>query len=337
MVDVAIQNITGYAGLSAGLLLSDHPEFKLVAVSGRADAGRMLSDVLPLWSSSRDLRIETAVPAVDLVLCALPHGAAAAAIVPLRTAGSKVVDISADFRLRDASTYATWYGEHPAPEMLASAVYGLPEWRRSEVATAGLVGNPGCYPTASILSIAPVLEAGLIEPFITIDAKSGVSGAGRGLSLGTHFSEVNESVSAYGLSGHRHTPEIEQELSAVAGSPVEIIFTPHLIPMTRGMLVTCYARLTRPVTSQELLELYRERYRNEPFVRILDSSPSTKWTSGTNLCLIHPTVSARGSHMIVLGAIDNLVKGAAGQAIQNANLMFGFPETLGLDRSVVFP
>jgi N-acetyl-gamma-glutamyl-phosphate reductase len=337
MVDVAILNVTGYAGLTAALLVDGHPEFKLVAVSGRADAGKLLSDVFPFWHADRDLRIEATVPASDLVFSALPHGAAAASVIPLRSAGSRVVDISADFRLRDPAVYAAWYGEHPDPSSLPTAVYGLPEWRRDEIEHAELVGNPGCYPTASILSIAPAVAEGLIERFITIDAKSGVSGSGRGLSLGTHFSEVNEAVSAYSVTGHRHAPEIEQELSAIAAAPVEILFTPHLVPMTRGMLVTCYARLTRSMTSAEALDIYRETYRREPFVRILDMPPSTKWASGTNMCLIHPYVSPRGSHLIVLGVLDNLVKGAAGQAIQNANLMFGLPETLGLDRAVGFP
>jgi N-acetyl-gamma-glutamyl-phosphate reductase len=337
MLEAAVVNVTGYAGLTAAQLLAHHPDIGLGAVSGRSEVGRNLIEVFPLWTGDPHLRIEAAVPAVDLVVSALPHGASASALIPLHAAGSKVVDLSADFRLRDPETYCEWYGEHPDPRMLSSAVYGLPEWRRAQVGAATLIGNPGCYPTASILSIAPAIAAGIIEPHVIIDAVSGVSGSGRGLALGNHYSETNESVRAYAVHGHRHAPEIEQELSDIAGSPVDIIFAVHLVPMTRGMHVTCFAPLRVPMTSAEVLDLYRTRYKNEPFVRVLDEPPATKWTSGTNSCFIYPLVNKRGTHLLVYGVIDNLIKGAAGQAIQNANLMFDLPETAGLRFPATYP
>jgi N-acetyl-gamma-glutamyl-phosphate reductase len=336
MIETAILNVTGYAGLDAALLLRRHPQFHLVAVSGRGEAGKRLSQVFPFWDGE-DLRIEEAVPPVDLVLCALPHAAAAGAIAPLYREGARVVDISADFRLHDADLYAEWYGPHATPDLLPEAVYGLPELHRDAIRAARLVANPGCYPTAAILALAPALEAGIVEPSAIVDAKSGVSGSGRSLTLANHFSEVNEATSAYGVAGHRHLPEIEQELSGVAGQPVTTVFTPHLVPMTRGLLATCYARLRRPLAAAEVQEIYRRRFRREPFVRVVETPPATKWTSGTNMCLIHATVSRGGDYLIAIAAIDNLVKGAAGQAIQNANLLFGLPEGTGLDLPVLYP
>ena len=336
MVEVGILNVTGYAGLSLALLLQRHPEFKLVAVSGRGDAGKPLSAVFPFWAGA-ELAIEERLPALPLVFCALPHGAAAAQVAPLVRAGARAVDISADFRLHDQALYEHWYGEHAAPELLPQAVYGLPEVHGDQVRGATLVANPGCYPTAAILALAPALREGLIEPDVIVDAKSGVSGSGRGLSLGTHFGEVNESVHAYGIGGHRHLPEIEQELTGLAGGAVRAVFIPHLIPMTRGLLATCYARVRRPVTAPELTEIYRSFYAEQPFTRVVATSPATKWTSGTNDCLVYPGLSADGSHLVGVAAIDNLVKGAAGQAIQNANLMYGLPEDSGLALAPAYP
>jgi N-acetyl-gamma-glutamyl-phosphate reductase len=336
MIDTAILNVTGYAGLDAALLLRHHPHFRLAAISGRGEAGKRLSEVFPFWDGE-DLLITESVPALDLVLCALPHAAAAGAIAPLYRAGSRVVDISADFRLHDADLYAEWYGAHAAPDLLPEAVYGLPELHRQEIQSTRLVANPGCYPTAAILALAPALEADLVEPSAIVDAKSGVSGGGRSLTLTNHFSEVNEATSAYGVAGHRHLPEIEQELSAVAGQAVTTIFTPHLVPMTRGLLATCYARLRQPLGAQEVQEVYRRRYRREPFVRVVEKPPATKWTSGTNMCLVYVTVSRSRDHLIAIAAIDNLVKGAAGQAIQNANLLFGLPEDAGLNLPALYP
>jgi N-acetyl-gamma-glutamyl-phosphate reductase len=336
VIETAIVNVTGYAGLNAALLLQGHPEFRLKAVSGRGEAGKRLQAVFPWWTGP-DLRIEESVPAVDLVICGLPHGAAAGAIAPLHAAGSRVVDISADLRLHDPGLYAQWYGEHGAPELLAGSVYGLPELHREAIAGSKLVGNPGCYPTAAILALAPALREGIVELSVVVDAKSGISGGGRGLVLTNHYSEVNESVSAYGLRGHRHLPEIEQELAEVAGGPVEVVFTPHLAPMTRGLLATCYARLRRPVGQEAVLDLYRSYYRAAACTRVLETAPATKWTSGTNLCLVYPSVSPSGSHLVAIAAIDNLLKGASGQAIQNANLLCGLPETMGLPLQAQYP
>jgi N-acetyl-gamma-glutamyl-phosphate reductase len=249
--------------------------------------------------------------------------------------GVKVVDISADYRLRDAALYPQWYGfTHPAPELLGEAVYGLPELYRKEIAAARLVANPGCYPTSVILGLAPLLKAGVIGDHVIIDSKSGISGAGRSLSLGTHYSEVNEDVTAYALKGHRHLSEIEQELARFGGRPA-VTFVPHLIPMTRGILSTIYAPLK--VAAPDLEALYRDFYQDEPFVRIVKEPPHTKHTWGSNMCLIYPAVDSRTGRVVVLSAIDNLVKGAAGQAVQNMNLMLGLAETTGLEAVAVYP
>jgi len=255
------------------------------------------------------------------------------------------VDISADFRLKDAAEYMPWYGfTHPAPELLKQAVYGLPELYRSQIVSAQLVANPGCYPTGAILALAPVVKEGLIEPDIIIDSKSGVSGAGRTLSLQTHFSEANEDVTAYALDGHRHLPEVVQELKLLRPElALSVTFVPHLIPMTRGILTTSYAPLASGKVAagekgrEEIRQLYLEFYRDEPFVKIVESPPHTKHTWGSNLCLIHPTIDPRTGKLIVISCIDNLVKGAAGQAIQSMNLMLGLPETAGLDARSVYP
>jgi N-acetyl-gamma-glutamyl-phosphate reductase len=336
MYDVAIQNVTGYAGLGAAQLVLSHPDFRLVSVSGRSDAGKRLSEVFPFWLGP-DLRIEEQVPAVDLVICCLPHAAAAAAVAPLIAGGSRVVDVSADFRLGDLEVYRRWYGEHQAPDLLAGAVYGLPELHRSAIAATKLVGNPGCYPTASILALAPAIAAGIIEHSVIVDAKSGVSGGGRSLTLANHFSEVDASVHAYGVQGHRHGPEIAQELSLLAGNTVDVVFTPHLVPQVRGLLATCYARLVKSISEEELATLYQEFYADCPFTHVVGVSPRTKWCSGTNHCFVQPLRSAGGSHLVAMAAIDNLGKGAAGQAVQNANIMLGLDERAGLGHAPVFP
>jgi N-acetyl-gamma-glutamyl-phosphate reductase len=335
-IDCTIVNVTGYAGLAAALLVAQHPQFRLVAVTGRAEAGKHLREVFPFWQG-QDLLIREDAEPTDLVLCALPHAAAATAIAALYRAGSRVVDISADFRLHDAAVYAAWYGVHPAPDLLPAAVYGLPERHRAAITQTRLVANPGWYPTAALLALIPALEAGIVEPQVVVDAKSGISGGGRSLTLTNHFSEVNESVLAYGLAGHRHLPELEQELAEVAGAPVSTVFTPHLVPMTRGLLATCYARLRSPISTAQVQTLYRERYAQEPFVRWSPTPPATKWTAGSNLAFVHAAVSRSGDTLVAMGAIDNLVKGAAGQAVQNANLLFGLPEDAGLRTPIVYP
>jgi len=255
------------------------------------------------------------------------------------------VDISADFRLKDAKEYEQWYDfTHPTPELLKQAVYGLTELHRSRVASAQLVANPGCYPTGAILALAPAVKAGVIEPEIIIDSKSGISGAGRTLSLQTHFAEANEDATAYALDGHRHLPEIIQELKLLCPrDSLSITFVPHLIPMTRGILTTGYAPLASGKVSadkkgrEKLLQLYQDFYKGEPFVKVVEFPPHTKHTWGNNLCLIHPTIDTRTGRLIVISSIDNLVKGAAGQAIQNMNLMLGLPETTGLEALAIYP
>jgi len=341
---VGIINVTGYTGVELARLLSQHPEVELASVTGRSAAGRRLGEVFPHLASI-DLTIEAEVGDVDLVFSAMPHKESAQEVIPLLNNGIKVVDISADFRLKDASEYERWYGfSHPAPHLLAQAVYGLTELYRSQVASAQLVANPGCYPTVAILALAPAVKARVIEPSIIIDSKSGVSGAGRTPSLQTHFSEVNEDVTAYALEGHRHLPEITQELKRLCPekSP-SVTFVPHLVPMTRGILTTCYAPLasgkiaTGKKGEKELRQLYLDFYKNEPFVRVVDSPPHTKHTSGNNLCLVYPTIDHRAGRLVVISCIDNLIKGAGGQAIQNMNLMLGLPETTGLQALSTYP
>ncbi len=341
---IGIINVTGYAGVELARLLGQHPAVELTSVTGRSAAGQKLSSFFP-HLDGMNLTIEAALGEVDFVFSAMPHKESAKEIIPLLSRGIKVVDISADFRLTEAAEYPRWYGfAHPAPELLKQAVYGLTELYRSQVAKAQLVANPGCYPTSAILALAPAVKGGLIGPDIIIDSKSGVSGAGRTLSLQTHFSEVNEDVSAYSLEGHRHLPEIIQELKQLnPGQSPLITFVTHLLPMTRGILTTAYATLISGRIAagkkgqEELKRLYLDFYRDEPFVRVVEFPPHTKYTWGSNLCLIHPTIDHRTGRLIVISCIDNLVKGAAGQAIQNMNVMLGLPEASGLQALAVYP
>ena len=339
-----ILNVTGYAGVELVRILLNHPEIQIAGVTGRSAAGQRLPDVFPhLWQADLPITADLTEP-VDVVFSALPHAASAEACLPFLERGVPVVDISADFRLKSVAEYREWYGEHPAPDLLAEAVYGLTELNREDVRRARLVANPGCYPTGPILALAPVLREGLIRPDVVIDAKSGISGAGRSLRLDLHYAEANESVSAYGLDGHRHLPEIVQELSRYCEAPApRVTFVPHLIPMTRGILCTCYADLVPgrlpegDGAAAAVRELYREAYRDEPFVRVVDRPPGTKHTYGNNLCLLYPTVDGRTGRLVVVTCLDNLVKGAAGQAVQNANLMLGLPEAMGLAAPALYP
>ena len=341
----AIINVTGYAGIELARLLHRHRDVELSQVTGRSAVGQKLSDAFPHLSDI-DLEIDQEITdSVDVVFSALPQTASAEALIPLVESGVKSIDISADFRLKDASEYEQWYGvTHPKPQLLEESVYGLPELNRGEIRSATLVANPGCYPTGAILALAPAIREGLIHEDIIIDAKSGVSGAGRGLSLNTHFSEVNESVSAYAVGGHRHMPEITQELRRFgSGFEPRITFLPHLIPMTRGILNSCYATLkdgaiaSGPSGVEEVRALYRSFYGDEPFVQVVDSSPMTKHTLGNNNCVLFPTVDLRTNRLMVISCLDNLVKGAAGQAIQNMNIMFGLQETEGLEQLALYP
>ena len=338
---VGIINVTGYAGVELARLLYQHPEVELTSVTGRSAAGQRLGEVF-LHLASIDLIIGAELGGVDLAFSAMPHQESAKEVVALLNGGIKVVDISADFRLKDAAEYRRWYGfTHPAPQLLKEAVYGLTELYQSQVASARLVANPGCYPSGAILALAPAVREGLIEPDIIIDSKSGISGAGRTLSLHTHFSEANEDAAAYALEGHRHLPEIVQELKLLHPQPPpSVTFVPHLIPMTRGILTTCYATLAPGKATgkkEELRQLYLDFYQNAPFVRVVESPPHTKHTWGNNLCLIHPTIDQRTGKFIVISCLDNLVKGAAGQAVQNMNLMLGLPETTGLEALAIYP
>ncbi len=344
LIKVGIINVTGYAGMELARLLHQHQGVQLASVTGRSAIGQRIGEVLPHLGEI-GLTISAELGDVDLAFSALPHGDSVEAILPLLRRGTRVIDISADFRLKDASQYPLWYDfTHPAPELLREAIYGLVELNRSQLSSARLVANPGCYPTVAILALAPVVKEGLIHPEIIIDAKSGISGAGRTLSFTTHYSEVNENVSAYALEGHRHLPEIIQELTTLNPElPRSVTFLPHLVPMTRGILSSCYATLIEGKLAggekgrEELRGLYQDFYRKEPFVKVVDSPPQTKHTWGNNLCLIHPTIDLRTGRLIVISSIDNLVKGAAGQAIQSMNLMLGFPETTGLEAIAIYP
>ncbi len=333
----AIINVTGYAGVDLARLLSRHPHVKLTEVTGRSQVGQRLRDVFP-HLDDLDLTIQGEVRDADIIFSALPHKASAEVLAPMTGQGRKIIDVAADFRLKDLAEYERWYQvSHPAPHLLPSAVYGLPELHAEQIARAELVANPGCYPTGAILALAPAMAHGLIEPDVIVDAKSGISGAGRSAEVEYSFSELNESVSAYSVQGHRHQPEIRQELAELARGDVRVTFVPHYIPMTRGILTTCYATLRRQTSDRELHDLYTEFYRQSPFTRVVGVPPRTKWTAGSNECLVHPIVDASGSRLIALAALDNLVKGAAGQAVQNMNLMCGFEQTCGLEQPALFP
>ena len=339
-----ILNVTGYAGSELVRILRRHPESEIASITGRSAAGKKLSEVFPHLGAV-DMTITPELDSsVDIVFSALPHTASAEAVKPLMERGVRTVDISADFRLKSPTEYQEWYKvEHPCPEYLEEAVYGLPELHRTDIVTARLVANPGCYSTAAILGLAPAVRAGIVEPGVVVDAKSGVSGAGRATSLSTHFSEVNESVKAYSVAGHRHLPEVVNELASLDGdADLKITMLTHLIPITRGILASCYAPLREGAVPCAALAdgvrtIYEEFYRDHPFVEVVDTPPTTKQTLGSNTCAVYPTVDARTNRLIVISCIDNLVKGAAGQAVQNMNLMLGFPEDEGLTDLAVYP
>ena len=342
---VGIINVTGYSGAELARLLQCHPDAELTGVTGRSAVGQKLGHVFPHLADS-DMTIEEELTAsADVVFSALPQVASAEACLPFIRSGVKVIDISADFRLHSAAEYQEWYGaEHPAPDLLETSVYGLTELDREGVRNATLVANPGCYPEAALLALAPLVKEGLIGQSIAIDAKSGVSGGGRGFSLATHFSEVNENVFPYAVDGHRHLPEVIQELARLRpGFRPQVTFVPHLIPMTRGILDSCYADLadgafpSAEAAREGVHELYREFYKDEPFIKVVDAPPQTKQTWGNNDCRIYPTVDQRTGRVMIFSALDNLVKGAAGQAVQNMNLMFNVPETAGLEQIAIYP
>ncbi len=346
MLKVAIVGASGYTGLELIRILHCHPEVAVTCLTSEQSAGKRISEVFPTLRGRCDIVLENLEPVhvaekADIIFTALPHKAAMEVVPTFLKLGKKVVDLSADYRLSDPAVYGEWYEPHLNPGVLKKSVYGLPEIRRSKIKSAKLVANPGCYPTSIILGLAPLLKKGLIDlSSIIADSASGVTGAGRSAKVDSLYCEVNEGYKAYGVGGvHRHTPEIEQELSLLAGEPLKITFTPHLVPMDRGILSTIYATPKKALTSETLAALYRDFYAGEPFVRVLPagSLPSTAFVRGSNFCDIAPLLDHRTGRIIVVSAIDNLVKGASGQAVQNMNLICGFPETMGLEGLALFP
>jgi len=350
-VRVGIVGATGYVGGELVRLLARHPNVELVGLVGRGRDHDPI-DGIHRHLATLDLDVHSELPPADAVFLALPHGAAAELVPDLIATGTAIIDQGPDFRLRNPADYPRWYGfDHPRPDLLDQAVYGLPELHRDELvalvdAPVAIVGAPGCYPTATILALTPLAREGLIEDLV-VDAKSGVSGAGREAKAHLMFGAVNESVSAYGIGGHRHVAEIEQELAWVAGvegldlsaNPgiVAVDFLPHLIPMTRGILSACHVRPSRPISQAELDELFAATFADEPFVTVVKDPPATKDVIGSNHVRIHVTLDERTGRILVIGVEDNLVKGAAGQAIQAFNLVHGLPETAGLDQLPLAP
>jgi N-acetyl-gamma-glutamyl-phosphate reductase len=335
-IRAAVVGSTGYIGMQCTALLAGHPDVELTRVLGSSSAGRRHCDVVP--GSSVELTIEDGLDpgSVDVVLAALPHTVAATRAAAWVSGGATVIDCSADFRLHDAEAYARWYGvKHPAPDLLDEAVYAMVELQRDRLAGANLISVPGCYPTATLLACVPALRAGLVEPDIVVDAKSGVSGAGRAATLGSSFAEVNESVHAYGVEGHRHKSEMLEQLGDAAGGDVRFTFVPHLIPMTRGILATAYLRPNPGVTAAHLRDLYASFCATSPFLDLVDAPPATKSVTGSNRAAIH--VGWQDGVAVVTVAIDNLGKGGAGQAVHALNVRFGFEETAGLESRVLWP
>ncbi len=328
---VLVAGASGYAGALAARLIDRHPAFALSAVTSRSDAGRPLSELYPHHRVDAVLEeLDVARHGdVDAALVAYPHGASAPVVAALLERGVRVVDLSADFRLRDLPTYERWYGEHGAPEHFGAAVYGLPEVYGREIALADLVANPGCYPTATLLALAPLARSGTVVD-VVVDAKSGVSGAGRAATAKTHFVAVDENVVPYGVGAHRHMPEIDQELAAF-GAPVTTTFTAHLMPLDQGELVSCYVTTSEPWSQDRVDEAYGAWADGMPFVQLAKAPPGVRDVRDSNVCSIFAQADARTGKVLVFGAIDNLWKGAASQAVQNLNLMFGHPETLGIE------
>jgi N-acetyl-gamma-glutamyl-phosphate reductase len=345
MIKVSIIGATGYTGQELVRILARHPRVEIVGLGTQSYAHRAYADVYPHFYHVVDLTCSkpddpVLIEKADVVFLALPHGLSVPFVEKVIAKGKKVVDLGADFRLINPQVYTKWYNKTgPTEELLQKVVYGLPEINRDLIKKTSVVANPGCYPTTAILALYPLLKEKLLDPrFIIIDSKSGVSGAGRGLNVGSLYSEVNEDLKAYGLPHHRHIPEIEQELSKFAGTEIKVNFTPHLVPLTRGMMSTIY---TVPVTADldKIEEVYQAYYGKEPFVRVYPRGqyPHTKWVQGTNYCDLGFSLDERTGRLIIISVIDNLTKGASGQAIQNMNLLCGFEETLGLPASPLFP
>ncbi len=345
-INIAIVGSSGYTGGELYRILLHHPRARVAAVTSEKSAGKPLSDIFQHLTGLTDLVCEPLNPEkiakkADFIFLALPHVTAQEAAFRFHKLGKKVVDLSADYRLSDPALYEKWYEHcHQYPELLKSAVYGLPELHREKIKRASLIANPGCYPTSAILGLAPLLNKGIVDlQSIVIDSKSGVSGAGRSPALAYHYPEANEGFMAYKIGTHRHTPEIEQELAGLAGKPVTVSFTPHLVPMNRGILTTIYARFAEEMNAAQLHALYAEFFSREPFVRLLPAGqfPNVRNVRGSNFCDIGVYADGRTGRAVVVTAIDNLVKGASGQAVQNMNLMMGFEETEGLKFAGLFP
>lgn len=344
MAKVGIVGASGYTGAELLRLLAGHPDLEVVVAAGSSQAGERIAGLYPNLLGAYGGRTfdpwdPASIDGLDLVFCALPHGASQAVVPELRGRVGAVVDLAADFRLADAGLYPEWYGEdHTVPDLLAEAVYGLPELFRSDIAGATLVAGPGCYPTAAALALAPLLRAGLVESTgIVVDAVSGVSGAGRPPKPNTTFCAADGDVTAYGLLRHRHTPEIEQTLTRVAGTTAQVVFTPHLVPMSRGMLATCYSRPVDGTTASDVADAFRAAYTDEPFVSVVPGSPSTKATQGSNAAHVAVHLDERTGWVLSLCALDNLGKGASGAAVQCANLALGLPEQAGLSTIGTYP
>lgn len=346
MIKVGIIGSTGYAGQEIVRLILNHKDAKVVWYGSRSYIDKKYYEVFGnmfriVDDKCLDDNMEELAKAVDVIFTATPQGLCASLVNEEILKKVKIIDLSADFRIKDVKVYEKWYGlEHKSPQFIDEAVYGLCEINREKIKGARLIANPGCYTTCSILSFYPLLKEGLIDPnSIIIDAKSGTSGAGRGAKVNNLFCEVNENIKAYGVLTHRHTPEIEEQLGYAAGEPLKIIFTPHLVPMNRGILVTGYANLKQPLTYETVRAAYDKYYADEKFIRVLDQNvcPETRWVEGSNYVDVNFKIDERTNRIVVMGALDNIVKGAAGQAIQNMNLIFGLPESEGLELAPMFP
>lgn len=346
MIKVGIIGATGYAGAELVRLLLQREDVEIVWYGSRSYVGEDFASIYRnvahlIDEPCKDDDMAKLAKLADVIFTATPQGFCASQITEEILSETKVIDLSADFRIKDVDTYEQWYKmKHPTPQFIEEAVYGLPEVNREKIKTARLIANPGCYPTCSFLTLYPMVKEGLIDAgTIIIDAKSGTSGAGRSAKVPSLYCEVNESMKPYGVASHRHTPEIEEQLSYAAGKPVTISFTPHLVPMNRGILATAYGTLTKNVTAEEVKAVYDTYYKDEYFVRVMDIGmvPQTRWVEGSNFADIAFQIDTRTNRIVMMGAIDNMVKGAAGQALQNMNLMFGLPENTGLKQIPVFP
>ena len=346
MIKTAVIGATGYAGQELIRLLMQHPYAEVSIITSRSNRDEPYERFYGNYINISRLvftenNIEEISKQVDVIFLALPHGVASNLITEEILNNVKIIDLGADYRLKDVNIYETWYNtKHGTKELLDKSIYGLCELNREHIKGHSLIANPGCYTTCSILSLAPLMEHDFVDKkSIIIDAKSGITGAGRSVDLSTHFTECNESIKAYKISSHRHTPEIEEQLSILAGEEINLVFTPHLVPMNRGILATCYIRLNKDIELDEVYSIYNNYYNNEEFIRILSkgSNPETKWVKGSNYVDIGLNIDKRTNTLIIIGAIDNLVKGAAGQAIQNMNLLFDLKENTGLESIPIFP